>query len=112
MRKPASAGFSFFVWSQYLTRLDAPLVVLLHHAAFTRLRSTAQVYLCAKERTVALSERDTKALLEVHEFYLRVLKQTLAHDVPMPVGLDKLGGPWKRKSPNGIPIRALVERYC
>lgn len=40
---------------------------------------------------MALSERDTKALLEVHEFYLRVLKQTLAHDVPVPVGLDKLG---------------------
>lgn len=40
---------------------------------------------------MALSERDMKALLEVHEFYLRLLKQTLGHDVPLPAGLDKVG---------------------
>ena len=40
---------------------------------------------------MALTERDMKELLDVHEFYLRLLKQSLGHDVPLPLGLDNLG---------------------
>lgn len=40
---------------------------------------------------MALSNRDTKALLDVHDFYLRILKQLLGHDVPIPTGLESLG---------------------
>ena len=39
---------------------------------------------------MALSNRDTKALSDVHDFYLRVLKQLLGHDVPIPAGLENL----------------------
>lgn len=37
-----------------------------------------------------LSERDFKALLDVHEFYLLLLKQILGHDVPLPAGISQL----------------------
>ncbi len=39
---------------------------------------------------MALSERDAKALLDVHELYLQLLQQTLGHTVPLPAGLEKL----------------------
>lgn len=60
---------------------------------------------------MALSERDAKALLEVHEFYLRVLKQTLAHDVPLPVGLDKLGkeSDDAERSKSELPLRGWLD---
>jgi hypothetical protein len=43
-----------------------------------------------KERPVPLSERDFKALVDVHDFYLVLLKQALGHDVPLPAEVGQI----------------------
>ena len=54
---------------------------------------------------MALSNRDTRTLLDVHDFYLRILKQLLGHDVPIPTGLENLG------MESAVPERELELRH-